>query len=216
MTVFAGIFFKQNVDLKKEKGAYKVIQVFDGDSFSIPPDQSIRLANLDAPELKFCFGKEAKENLEKLILGKRVRIKKVGKDKFNRIIALVYLDNRLVNEIMIENGWAKYTSGGTAGENKPIRELLKEKGREAKENRRGVWSEKCYQTTNPINPKCDIKGNLGKSEHGAKRTYHYPGCSEYDRVVVELDIGEQWFCSEAAARAAGYQKSEHCFVPYKR
>ena len=38
---------------------FRVVKVFDGDSFSIPPDQTIRLAKLDAPELKFCFGKEA-------------------------------------------------------------------------------------------------------------------------------------------------------------
>jgi len=67
-----------------------------------------------------------------------------------------------------------------------------------------------------VNPECDIEGNLGKREHGEKKTYHYSGCSEYDRVVVELDIGEQWFCSEEEAIKAGYKKSEHCFKDYQK
>ena len=183
--------------------------------FSIPPDQTIRLAKLDAPELEFCFGKEAKEGLEELILNRDVKIEKAGKDSFNRIIALVYLNNQLVNETMIKNGWAKYASGGVIEEDKQITELLKERGREAKENQSGIWSEKCYQETNIANPKCDIKGNLGKHEHGEKKTYHYPGCSEYDRTIVELDLGEQWFCTEEEAVKAGYKKSEHCFKDYQ-
>ena len=199
---------------KQNENTFEVIKVFDGDSFAIPPDQTVRLACLNAPELKFCYGPEAKENLEKLILGKRVRIVKIGKDGFNRLIALVYLGDELVNQTVIENGWGKYDS--SRGADPQIAALLKKKGREAKENHRGVWSEKCYQKTNPVNPQCDIKGNLGKHEHNKKKTYHYPGCSEYDRVVVELDLGEQWFCSEEEAIKAGYKKSEHCFKPYRK
>jgi len=201
-----------NKIIQNPPNTFKVLKVIDGDSFSIPPDQSIRLANLNAPELGLCFGKESKENLEKLILNRNVKIEKTGKDSFNRIIALVYLDDQLINETMIKNGWAKYASGGTT--DKEITGLLKKRGEEAKKNQLGVWSEKCYQKTNPVNPQCDIKGNLGKDDN--KKIYHYPGCSEYDRVVVELDIGEQWFCSEEEAIKAGYKKSEHCFKEYQR
>ena len=63
-----------NIYLVKEKEvfhqdeeSFRVVEVIDGDSFSIPPDQTIRLANVDAPELEFCYGKEAKEGLEELI-----------------------------------------------------------------------------------------------------------------------------------------------------
>ncbi|MFH1561280.1 MAG: thermonuclease family protein, partial [Patescibacteria group bacterium] len=171
---------------------FRVTKVFDGDSFSIPPDQTIRLAKLDAPEIELCFGQEAKLNLEKLILNQDVKIEKAGKDSFNRTIAFVYLDNQSVNETLIKNGWAKYASGGTEQENKEVTELLKTEGERDKEKQLGVWGPNCYQKTNTANPGCDIKGNLGKHEHGEKKTYHYPGCSEYDRTIVELDLGEQW------------------------
>jgi len=114
---------------KQNENTFEVVKVLDGDSFVIPPDQSIRLANLDAPELKYCFGQEAKENLEKLILGnldapelkycfgqeakenleklilgKRVKIVKVGVDNFRRLIAIVYLGDQLVNETVLASG----------------------------------------------------------------------------------------------------------------
>ena len=207
---------KEKELFRQDEESFRVVEVFDGDSFSIPPDQTIRLANIDASELEFCYGKEAKEGLGKLILGKNVKIEKTGKDVFNRLIALVYLDDQLINETVIKNGWAKYVSGGTKGENETIIKLLEEEGRKAKESKLGVWSEKCYQLENPIDPACNIKGNLGKHEHSEKKTYHYPGCSEYERTVVELDIGEQWFCSEEEAVKAGFTKSEHCFKNYQK
>jgi len=116
--------------------------------------------------------------LEKLILGKRVKIVRVGVDNFKRLIALVYLGDQLVNETVLANGWGKYDS--SSGTDPKITALLKEKSREAKENHRGVWSEKCYQKINPENPQCDIKGNLGK--HDNKKIYHYPGCSGLFRI----------------------------------
>ena len=192
---------------RETEGKYKVEKVLDGDSFVIGLNQSVRLANLDAPQLEFCYGKEAKENIEDLILEKYVRIEDAGRDHFGRIIGMVYLDDKLVNEIIVRNGWAKYQTGGT--ENKEITELMKKSAKEAKEKGLGVWSRKCYQKENLENPECLIKGNIGKSD--GTKIYHLPGCSEYDRTVVELDLGEQWFCNEKEAERAGYRKSEHCF-----
>ncbi len=205
---------KEKEVFQQNREGFRVQEVLDGDSFSIPPDQTIRLANIEAPELEFCYGQEAKEGLEELILGKNIKIEKTGRDAFNRLIAFVYLGDQLINETMIENGWAKYTSGG--GGDSDLLNLLKGKNQEAKEDKRGVWSEKCYQLENPINPACNIKGNLSKHEHGEKKTYHYPACSEYERTVVELDLGEQWFCSEKEAVKAGFTKSEHCFEDYQK
>lgn len=66
-------FYHRLESLEEVKGKYKVVKVLDGDSFIIGLDQTIRLANLDAPQLEFCYGKEAKENLEGLILQKYVK-----------------------------------------------------------------------------------------------------------------------------------------------
>lgn len=48
--------------------AYRVAQVIDGDTFDTEEHQAIRLAAIDALELDECGGKEAKKELERLIL----------------------------------------------------------------------------------------------------------------------------------------------------
>jgi micrococcal nuclease len=205
--IFNAYLYQQLTHFKKMEGKFQVIEVLDGDSFVIAPDQSVRLANLNAPEINLCLGDEAKQALSDLILGQYVDIEPVGRDNFKRVIGLVYLDDQLVNETMIRQGWAKYASGGKA--EKAIIEELKKAGEDAKAEEINLWSPKCYQTENPANPKCLIKGNIGK--HDREKIYHFPGCGEYERTVVELNLGEQWFCSEKEADQAGYKKSQHCY-----
>lgn len=54
-------------------------------------------------------------------------------------------------------------------------------------------------------PECRIKGNI--SIGSGKRIYHVPGQRHYAETVIRPEYGEQWFCSEADARAAGWHKS---------
>jgi hypothetical protein len=53
---------------------------------------------------------------------------------------------------------------------------------------------------------CDIKGNIA-FETG-ERIYHVPGQMFYDSTFVNPGKGEQWFCSEKEARAAGWRRSK--------
>lgn len=188
---------------QKLESVYLVEKVIDGDSLILKNDQSIRLGNLDAPELEFCGGEQAKQRLEELVLGKIVRLDVFAHDRFNRPLALVYIGNVLVNEVLLKEGLARYE-----GTPSPQREALKEAYDEAYESKRGIFSSLCLQEK-PEDPKCLIKGNISRND--GKKTYHFPGCSGYQQVMVEKDLGESWFCSEKEAQKAGYEKSENCF-----
>ena len=50
---------------------------------------------------------------------------------------------------------------------------------------------------------CRIKGNISRS---GERIYHVPGGQYYDRTKINPSKGEQWFCSEAEAIAAGWRR----------
>ena len=52
---------------------------------------------------------------------------------------------------------------------------------------------------------CDIKGNI--SLNTGERIYHVPGQAYYDATRINLLKGERWFCSEEAARKAGWRKA---------
>ena len=43
-----------------------------------------------------------------------------------------------------------------------------------------------------------------------EKRYYVPDCAQYAFTIVELDVGEQWFCGEKEAKAAGYTKAETC------
>ncbi|GEM_PF-3388792 len=51
---------------------------------------------------------------------------------------------------------------------------------------------------------CPIKGNISDA---GRRIYHAPGQRYYDATAVNWLRGERWFCSEAAAREAGWRKA---------
>lgn len=188
---------------KTSNNGIQVLGVIDGDTLVLAGEVRVRLRSLDAPELKYCGGPEAKAELEKWVLGKKVEIKEKVIDQQGRPMAFVYVDNILVNLKMLESGWARFHSDTSS-----VRQQLKEAGDQAKKDGRGIFSSKCYQKTNPKNSKCNIKGNLDKDAN--KKIYYFPGCSQYEFTIIEKDLGEDWFCTEKEAREAGFTKAETC------
>jgi endonuclease YncB( thermonuclease family) len=181
----------------------RVVSVIDGDSFKIKNDQTIRLSSLDAPESDWCGGPEATAALKKKITGKRVILRDVKTDRYGRILALVYLpDGTLANEYLVKNGLAQTTT--EAGDEN---ERVKAANDYARQNKLGIFGEKC-SPTEPPNKKCLIKANY--NYHERTKTYFLPECRHYEKVVVKKYQGDDWFCSEAEAKTAGFIKSENC------
>lgn len=181
----------------------KVIDVLDGDTFVISGKQRVRLKRVQAPKLKYCYGKEAKQKLKELILGKEVFLTSIVTDRYGRLVALVYLDNTLINKLMLEQGFVSYL-GGQTKEEKSL-QLASDK---AKKKKIGIYSLKCYPVK-PPNSKCLIKGNINQKTN--EKIYHFPGCSAYEQVKVERFRGDDWFCTEKQAQKKGFVKSKNCF-----
>lgn len=193
-------FFKE---IKKNEAGIPVLAVIDGDTLVLEGKTKLRLRNLDAPELDLCGGKEAKEELEKLVSDKKVIVEEEILDQWGRPMALIYVDDKLVNEEMLKSGWVRFHSDSTSQ-----REALKTAGNQAKKELLGIWSSKCQQTENPENSKCIIKGNLDLNS--GRKIYYIPGCSQYEFTIIEKDIGEDWFCTEKEAQEAGFVRSKTC------
>lgn len=129
----------------------QVVKVYDGDTFTIASllphyEDSpvyrvhIRMLGIDSPELKSTnvgekrIAKDAQTALSNLILGKWVKLRDTGNDKYGRLLANVYLGNLHVNQWMLDNDWAVEYDGGTKNipedwdayrrERKRVRKLL--------------------------------------------------------------------------------------------
>src|SRR3989344_1801718 len=189
--------------LKINVPSYRANRVIDGDTFETEERQLIRLTGIDAPELDKCDGKEAKEALGKLILNKNLYVKVIYRDFGMRLISHVYNDKGLVSTQMLKLGMA-YNLG--TGIKDPE---LGKAADYARAQKLGIYSSKCTQETNPNSKTCVIKGNV--RTEGSGNIYHFPGCGQYNNTIVELSKGDQWFCTKAEAKKAGFIKGSDCF-----
>jgi micrococcal nuclease len=85
-------------------------RVVDGDTFYCADGQKIRLIGIDSPELgQGAFGRQAREALRRLLpAGGAVQLEGdvSRRDRYGRMLAYVWLGNRMVNEAMVRGGWA--------------------------------------------------------------------------------------------------------------
>ena len=88
----------------------KVIKISDGDTITILTQEKqqvkVRLYGIDAPEKKQPYGQKSKQFLSNLIAGRSVEIQEKGKDRYKRVLGIVYLDGQDINEQMVLSGYA--------------------------------------------------------------------------------------------------------------
>ena len=155
---------------KENKIVYgQVVKVVDGDTVRIRhqptpfssaefsgnlKDETImvRIAAVDSPETaKFGqegqpFGEEAKQFATKAVLGKRVRVKALAKDRYDRLLGTVRYDHGIagekdLSEELLRRGLAVvYRQGGAQYDGR--KSEFEGLEREAKQARRGLWSQK--------------------------------------------------------------------------
>ena len=114
---------------ENKKEGIKVFSVLDGDTFRYKDEngklQSVRLIWVDSPESNTaryrkteCYGKESKQALTNLIKGKTVKLEfdqnQSSSDNYGRQLAYVRLDDLLVNQHLITEGYAKEYTFKTA------------------------------------------------------------------------------------------------------
>ncbi|XP_030540342.1 staphylococcal-like nuclease CAN2 [Rhodamnia argentea] len=66
----------------------------------------IRLRGIDAPEGLMPYGKEAKDELVKIVEGKCLRVLVYGEDRYSRSVGDIYCNGNFVQELMLKKGMA--------------------------------------------------------------------------------------------------------------
>ncbi len=87
----------------------KVIKVVDADTLYINHHGQkikIRLYGIDAPEKNQAYGEDATNFMKELVLLKKVKTLPITKDRYGRVVAMVYVNNTAVQEFLIRNGLA--------------------------------------------------------------------------------------------------------------
>lgn len=136
----------QNVEPKNvlfsepKEGTYKIIRVLDGDTVVLETGEKFRYLGIDAPENNDRWGSEAKKYNEDMVLNKKIRVELDQKkiDVYGRTLGYVWVGTTLVNEALVENGYAKVNL--MKGEVKPkYLDRLRKAEDWARQNHDGVW-----------------------------------------------------------------------------
>jgi endonuclease YncB( thermonuclease family) len=198
-----------------------VARVVDGDTLEIAGTR-IRLEGIDAPEgdqqcaragaggggATWRCGQAATEELQRLVGRTPVRCDSRGTDKYGRTLAICYSGDINVNSEMVRRGlaWAfvKYSNAYITEEAEARSRgigIWQAPTTTAWDYRASRWAGARDAASGNGGSDCVIKGNITSSG----RIYHMPWSPWYDKVRIETDKGERWFCNENEALAAGWR-----------
>lgn len=200
-------------------------KVLDGDTIEISR-RRIRLFGIDAPEngqtctikrKPFRCDQAATSALADKIGAHIVECEPKDLDVYSRIVSVCFVEDEDINAWMVAKGWAlayrQYSRDYVSQEERASKEKL------------GMWQgefelpwdwrQRASQSNAHLQPDdkqpnseqskdCAIKGNI--NDRG-RHIYHMPGDKFYSRTIISAAKGERWFCSEAEAVAAGWQRS---------
>lgn len=121
----------------------RVVRVADGDTITIldryKRQHKIRLYGIDAPELHQSFGRKSRQNLERLVAGRDVRVDVIDIDEYGRNVGLVKNGGVIANQQMVRDGLAWVYRYFCKQNFCRDWERLEQAARRA---RKGLWSEK--------------------------------------------------------------------------
>ena len=121
----------------------QVTKVHDGDSIHItPPGQKrviIRLAGIDAPELKQPFGIQSRDNLRSMILDRQATAECHKVDRYQRQVCVVLFNRRDVNLAMVEGGFAWHYKQYQNEQTEKQRQQYSKAESRAQSDQLGLW-----------------------------------------------------------------------------
>ncbi|SIT74143.1 thermonuclease family protein [Edaphobacillus lindanitolerans] len=212
----------------------------DGDTIKVNIDgrtESVRFLLVDTPETNHPrlgvqpFGPEAKEFTTKLVQSGSIELEfdVSDRDKYNRLLAYVYVDGVSVQEELLKNGLARVAY--VYAPNTKYVDRYDALQKEAQQKAIGIWSVENYATDRGFDaavvdggqqgsappaeskpkpapkpaqkPQKPAAGACNIKGNASSRIYHMPGGQYYDRTNAEV-----MFCSESEAQAAGYRASK--------
>lgn len=209
-----------------------VTNVVDGDTFDLRIEKTdprilyeierVRLADVDSPEMSTPEGPPAKVYTTEALLGKKVWLdiddrSKDGRDMYERILAVVYLEDlngtinaTPFNRLLVDAGFA-VVKDFTNNEFDPATWWENETSNYMFEAAtvKGVGYKNVEKLI--LTPSAPTSMSSGKFVGSTKSDkYHYPSCRWAKKILPENQI---WFASSEEARAAGYVPCGVCKPP---
>ncbi len=123
----------------------RVVRVADGDTLTVldagKKQHRIRLASIDAPEKGQAFGTRSRENLAKWVFRRDVIVEWHKKDRYGRLVGVVFVDGHDVNLEQVRAGFAWWYRDYAREQTPEDREVYELAENAAKERKLGLWAD---------------------------------------------------------------------------
>lgn len=199
--------------------SYDVVRVVDGDTIIIDMDgteERVRMIGVDTPESvapeasrNVPFGKVASEFTKSQLVGKQVSLEYdvSERDQYDRILAYVYLDGKMFNKTLIEEGYARTV---TFPPDVKYADELAQLQSEAREAGKGVWED--FESAFPGKDKPKETGltdhsNAEYAGNQNSKKFHTLDCSGVQNISSHNLVH---FESRQAAIDSGYAPCGTC------
>lgn len=177
--------------------------------------KTIRLQGTDAPlanqrckkgRRSWRCGRAAKRALARLLRRKRIRCNPNGTDAHGTIIATCFIRGKDIGAMLVRRGHI-FSAKGYLTATYSTEETLAQRDKtglwQGAALRPAAWRAQIWESAKRRSPGgCPIKGDVTR----AGKFYVLPWAHNYKRVRIRRNRGERWFCSESAARAAGWRQ----------
>lgn len=127
-----------------------VIAVHDGDTITLQNEsgqKKIRLAGIDAPELKQPYGAVSRSTLRESVIEKQVQVETSKTDKYGRVVGKVIVDGQDINLKQVQSGMAWVYREYLKELSKVDKALYLETEAQSKAIAAGLWRD-----SNPVEP----------------------------------------------------------------
>ncbi|MFD1341329.1 thermonuclease family protein [Litorisediminicola beolgyonensis] len=193
-----------------------LVRVIDGDTFEVG-GAKVRLYAIDAPERdQLCnapgapgreCGAWVTAEVRARFDGRDADCETVDRDRYGRIVARCRIGGADVGQALVSEGLAfAYRRYGMDYDLDEKAAAVAGRGLHAASVQTPAdW--RAIRRSAPAEAApagCAIKGNIS----GSGRIYHMPGQADYAATRIDEGRGERWFCSEDAARAAGWRRAK--------
>jgi micrococcal nuclease len=187
----------------------RVIRVIDGDTIEVEIEGqtfTVRYIGVDTPETVApgqpveCFGPQASARNKELVVGRTVELEKdvSETDRYGRLLRYVYVDGRMVNELLVAEGFAQVST--YPPDVKYVDRFL-EAQRRAREQALGLWGACATGEAGPtgvaVPPPTRVPGE------GAASVVIDPSCSQFNSPGDDnLTATEEYVCFRNTGGAA--------------
>jgi endonuclease YncB( thermonuclease family) len=134
-----------------ERWTGKVVGVADGDTVTVLDAQHrrhrIRLLGIDAPEQNQAYGQKSKQSLSDQVFGHEVTIESTHRDRFDRWVGKLWLNDVDINLVQIQRGMAWHFKHYARDQPVADRASYDHAEQQARQARLGLW-----QDANPMPP----------------------------------------------------------------